>query len=56
MTARNRARCTRCGDTIESVHRHDFRACKCGAIFVDGGRDYHRSGGDPSCFERIEDT
>lgn len=38
----NRARCRRCGDIIESMYRHDFKSCKCGAISVDGGRDYLR--------------
>jgi hypothetical protein len=41
---RNAARCRKCGDVIESKHRHDFQACRCGAIFVDGGRDYLRYG------------
>ena len=51
---RNRARCLLCGDVIESKHRHDFVECHCYAIFVDGGRDYWRAGGDPQAFERIE--
>ena len=38
----NKARCRLCGDTIESTHRHDFRSCKCGEIYVDGGRAYLR--------------
>jgi len=42
---RNRAKCLKCGDIIESTHRHDFVSCKCGAIFVDGGLDYLRRGG-----------
>jgi len=51
---RNRARCRQCGDVIESLHRHDFVTCKCGAIFVDGGTDYLRAGFDhPDNFERI---
>lgn len=41
----NRAMCRKCNDVIESKHRHDFVACKCGAIFVDGGHDYIRRGG-----------
>lgn len=45
---RNRARCLLCRDVIESLHRHDFRWCKCGAIFVDGGKDYRRRGWDDS--------
>jgi len=31
-----------CGDIIASTHRHDFRSCKCGEIYVDGGRAYPR--------------
>lgn len=38
--------CPKCRDIIFSEHRHDFRRCKCGAIFVDGGKDYLRYGWD----------
>lgn len=41
---RSRARCTHCGDVIESKHRRDFVGCSCGAIFLDGGLDYVRYG------------
>lgn len=37
---RNAARCRRCGTEIESKHRHDYVGCACGAIAVDGGREY----------------
>jgi ribosomal protein S27AE len=36
--------CPRCSDVIVSEHRHDWRTCKCGLVFVDGGRDYLRCG------------
>ena len=49
---KNKAQCNKCKDIIESKHRHDFVKCKCGAIFVDGGRDYLRRGGE---FEDIID-
>ena len=39
---RNRARCKKCGDIIESKHRHDHVACSCGEIAVDGGLAYLR--------------
>jgi len=52
---KNRARCKKCKDIIESKYRHDFVSCKCGAIFVDGGNDYWRSGGELELFERIDD-
>lgn len=48
---RNSARCKKCKDEIQSVHRHDFKWCKCGAIFVDGGNSYLRGGGDLDLFE-----
>ena len=50
---RNAARCRRCRTVIESRHRHDFVVCSCQAIFVDGGRDYLRSGGNPDDFELL---
>lgn len=50
---RNSARCKVCGTHIISVHRHDFKECKCGKIFVDGGKDYLRRGGD---LDAIEET
>jgi len=42
---RNAIKCLECGDVIESLHRHDWAKCSCGACFVDGGREYLRSGG-----------
>lgn len=43
---KNIAQCRKCGDIIESTHRHDFKWCKCKAIAVDGGKDYLRRLGD----------
>ena len=43
---RNAVVCMDCNDLIVSHFRHDFKYCKCGAIFVDGGNDYLRCGGD----------
>ena len=42
---RNAVQCKLCHQVIESKHVHDFRSCKCGEIFVDGGREYLRRGG-----------
>lgn len=39
-------KCVKCEDIIESMHVHDFKPCKCGAIYVDGGNEYTRMGGD----------
>lgn len=38
----NKAQCTHCNDVVESTHRHDYRACSCRKIAVDGGKDYLR--------------
>lgn len=43
---RNAIQCRLCGDVIESKHRHDFKYCSCRAIFIDGGLDYSRMGGE----------
>lgn len=32
--------CLDCDDVIYSVNRHDMRACGCGKVFIDGGKDY----------------
>ncbi len=56
---RNSAKCLKCGSHICSRHRHDFQRCNCGAIFVDGGLAYLRSGGDLQYYEDtsiVDDT
>ena len=47
---RNAAQCTQCNTIIESKYRHDFQSCQCGAIFVDGGKEYLRRGGEAKDF------
>jgi len=54
MITRNSARCLECGDHIESTYRHDFKACSCGSVMVDGGHDYIKRGFVPGA--RWEDT
>jgi hypothetical protein len=39
-------RCLKCEDIIESKHQHDFKWCKCGSCFIDGGKLYTRLGGE----------
>jgi hypothetical protein len=58
MILTNKAKCLKCGDIIESRHRHEFVTCSCGAIFVDGGTDYLRRGylkKDGDCFEELSE-
>ena len=47
---RNAAKCLKCGDILESKFTHDFKQCSCEAIFIDGGHDYLRRGGDLQVF------
>ena len=58
----NKAKCRNCGDTIESLHVHHFVSCSCltneednTGIFVDGGLQYYRWGGNFDNFIRIEE-
>lgn len=44
MGCSHHVRCKKCNDVIQSTYRHDFKRCKCGSIFVDGGSDYLRIG------------
>lgn len=37
---RNRIKCLRCGDIIESKSTHNFVWCSCGSCAVDGGTSY----------------
>ena len=53
IITRNAARCRKCDTVVESTYRHDFVSCKCGAIFVDGGLEYLRAGGNPEDFESL---
>ena len=34
---RNRAKCKKCGDILESFNIYDFVQCKCGEIGIEGG-------------------
>lgn len=42
MIVCNKIQCLKCGDIIESTHRHDFKFCKCQSCAVDGGKEYLR--------------
>ena len=51
----NKIRCKKCGDVIESTHRHDFKCCKCGSVAVDGGKDYLRRCGKRNDWEELSE-
>lgn len=55
------ARCRHCGDVIESKSQHDWVCCSCFSnevnttgIFLDGGEEYIRYGGNLGNVEWIE--
>lgn len=58
----NRARCKNCGDVIESKSGHDWVCCSCfrdydtnggHGIYLDGGGNYYRCGGNFDDFEYV---
>ena len=51
----NKIRCKKCGDIIESAHRHDFKFCKCKSVAVDGGKDYLRRCGNIKYWEDLSE-
>ena len=52
---RNRIMCRKCGDIMESEHRHDFNGCSCGVCYVDGGHDYLRRGGNHEDWQEMSE-
>ena len=42
MIIQNQVKCLKCNDVIFSRHAHDYVACSCGGIAVDGGMSYLR--------------
>lgn len=51
----NKIRCRRCGEILESVSMHDFKICSCGAVAIDGGREYLRRCGYPDDWEELSE-
>lgn len=49
----NAAICSICMYFVRSRNRHDFRACKCGNLKVDGGSQYARRIGDSSTYVNV---
>lgn len=52
---RNRIRCRKCNDIVESTSVHDYRPCSCGAVAADGGHEYLRRSGKPEDFEGLSE-
>lgn len=52
---RNRAKCKKCGDIIESYHDTDYVVCKCDEIAVSGGSSMRCAAKDFANFARVDD-
>jgi hypothetical protein len=42
----NQVTCNKCGTTIWSTSRYDYKTCTCGAVGVDGGANYLKRSGN----------
>lgn len=54
-----KAKCRKCGDTVEVTHTREYKTCKCGAIGLDYGDPpyYYRVCGNPEDFDgEVEDA
>ena len=54
-----KAKCRKCGGTVEVTRPREFKFCKCGAISLDygDGENYYRVVGNPENFDgEIEDA
>lgn len=51
----NKIKCKKCGDIIESKSINDYKKCSCGAVAVDGGKDYLKRMGDEENYEELSE-
>lgn len=47
----NKIKCKKCGDVIESKSTNDLKRCSCGAVAVDGGKEYLKRLGNEKYYE-----
>jgi len=50
---RNIIKCKKCGDIIESKSTNDYKRCSCGAVAIDGGKDYLKRIGNEEDYEEM---
>lgn len=51
----NKIKCKKCGDIIESKSTNDYKRCLCGAVAVDGGKDYLKRMGNEENHEELSE-
>ncbi len=49
----NKIKCKKCGDIIESKSTNDFQRCSCGAVAVDGGKNYLKRVGNEENYTEL---
>ena len=49
----NKIKCKKSGYIIESKSTNDYKKCSCGALAVDGGRDYLKRIGNEEDYEEL---
>ena len=51
----NKIKCKKCGDIIESKNTNDYKRCSCGAVAIDGGKDYLKRIGNEEDYEELSE-
>ncbi len=51
----NKIKCKKCGDITESKSINDYKRCSCGAVAVDGGKDYLKRIGSEEDYEELSE-
>ncbi len=51
----NKIKCKKCGDIIESKSTNDYKRCSCGAVAIDGGKDYLKGIGNEKDYEELSE-
>ena len=51
----NKIKCKKCGDIIESKNTNDYKRCSCGAVAIDGGKDYLKRIGSEKDYEELSE-
>lgn len=49
----NKIKCKKCGNIIESKSTNDYKRCSCGAVAVDGGKNYLKRIGNEEDYEEL---
>lgn len=51
----NKFKCKKCRDIIESKSTNDYKKCSCGAVAVDGGKDYLKRMGNEENYKELSE-